>query len=80
VEGDWRLPTKEELYGLANGTEAVRSGSPGLFTGVQSDYYWSSTTYAYYTDNAWAVSMNGGPVDYGNKSSYVYVWPVRGDN
>ena len=24
VEGDWRLPTKTELSGLANGTEAVR--------------------------------------------------------
>ncbi|MCP4289124.1 MAG: DUF1566 domain-containing protein, partial [Gammaproteobacteria bacterium] len=36
VEGDWRLPTKIELNGLANsGTEDVRTGEVRAFTGIQ---------------------------------------------
>lgn len=79
VEGDWRLPTKTELLGLANGTEAVRSGTtPCAFTGVQSAHYWSSTTYAGYTDYAWVVDLHYGFVyDFVSKVSYYYVWPVR---
>jgi len=80
VEGDWRLPTKTELYGLANGTEAVRSGSMRAFTGVQSFYYWSSTTYASSTSGAWDVYMNLGSVSIDYKDCYYYVWPVRADN
>jgi hypothetical protein len=80
VEGDWRLPTKTELYNLAHGTEAVRSGSPQAFTGVQSSWYWSSTTSADYTSNAWLVHMYYGYVDYGFKSYLFDVWPVRSDN
>jgi hypothetical protein len=80
VEGDWRLPTKEELYGLTHGTEAVRSGTPRAFTGVQSDRYWSSTTYASGTYTAWGVNVGTGVV-YGNGKHYdYYVWPVRSGN
>ncbi len=64
LEGDWRLPTKNELYMLANGTEAVRSGTPRAFTGVQSDYYWSSTTHAPSTTYAWFVGMYNVYVSY----------------
>lgn len=84
VEGDWRLPTKEELYGLANGTEAVRCSSGPCdvygFTGVQSFYYWSSTTYASSTIGAWSVYMSYGSVYGGYKDYSYYVWPVRSDN
>ena len=78
VEGDWRLPTKTELYGLANGIEAVRCDNMRLFTGVQPHYYWSSTTNAFSTNYAWDVSMYYGSVNYYNKGSSDYVWPVRG--
>jgi hypothetical protein len=81
VEGDWRLPTKSELYGLANGTEPVRSSSMRAFTGVQSDFYWSSTTYASNTSYAWYVYMyNGYAGIYYHKANHFYVWPVRSDN
>ncbi len=80
VEGDWRLPTKTELYNLANGTEAVRSGTPGAFTGVQDNYYWSSTTYASNTSYAWHVFMFDGAVYNGTKAHNRNVWPVRSDN
>jgi hypothetical protein len=80
VEGDWRLPTKTELYGLANGTEAVLAGSPRAFTGVQSTtVYWSSTTNGSSTGNAWNVNLNTGTVVSGSKSNSSYVWPVRSD-
>ena len=81
VEGDWRLPTKEELHGVANGTEPVRAGSMRAFTGVQSSRYWSSTTDAYSTSSAWYVDMSsGGASSLFNKGFSIYVWPVRSDN
>jgi hypothetical protein len=77
VEGDWRLPTKEELYGLANGTEAIRPASPAPFTGVQWDVYWSSTDYAALPGYAWSVYLSMGTTGGGGKGGLHYVWPVR---
>ncbi len=77
VEGDWRLPTKRELEALSNGTEPISSGSMRAFSGVQSNYYWSSTTYAKYTYGAWAVYMVNGSAYVGSKGFTYYVWPVR---
>jgi hypothetical protein len=86
--GDWRLPNVRELqslvhYGVYNpavpntaGTGKWTSGDP--FTGVQSGNYWSCTTDANSTGNAWYVYLNYGYVDFGAKSSNLYVWPVRG--
>jgi len=79
VEGDWRLPTKTELDGLVNGTPNLRctSGPCDLygFTGLQSSYYWSSSTYAGHTHGAWYVYLCIGYVDYVDKGSNNYVWP-----
>lgn len=47
---------------------------------VQSNNYWSSTTYAANTNNAWNVNMNNGNVNNDNKDNNNYVWPVRSDN
>jgi hypothetical protein len=47
---------------------------------VQSNNYWSGSTYAGNTSNAWNVNMNNGNVNNNNKSNNNYVWPVRGDN
>ena len=80
VVGDWRLPTKTELFNLAHGTEAVRSGNMRAFTGLQSRYYWSSTTDASYTSNAWYANMGNGSVRSIHKGNYPFVWPVRSDN
>ena len=87
VEGDWRLPTKTELVGLVNGTPPLRCGPwPGLslscdlyaFTGVQSHFYWSSTTEADFPGFAWVVDLVDGPVFSDVKDYDFYVWPVRG--
>ena len=76
---DWRLPNVRELQSLIDygrGNPALPSVHP--FTGVQSALYWSSSTYADPTDNAWHVGLRYGSVGNGNKSFAFYVWPVRG--
>ncbi len=81
--GDWRLPNINELHSLVDPTlsnPALPAGHP--FTGVQSSYYWSSSTYAGYTSLAWLVLMSNGLVNTTSKSysPIYYVWPVRSGN
>lgn len=67
--GQWRLPTKEELLRRAQNTQG--------FNNVRT-YYWSSSTYAGYTVNAWVVHItSGNVVSIINKGNSSYVWPVR---
>ncbi len=70
--GGWRLPSKDELLALYH---AIQGGHP--FNGVQSFYYWSSTTHADSTDYAWYVGMGYGYVNPDNKTFTKHVWPVR---
>mgnify|MGYP001815759712 CR=1 FL=1 len=78
--GDWRLPTKNELYTLATGTEAVRSSTPRAIVGVESSGYWTSTTLSNKTDRAWIVDLEFGGVAGIAKFIRSYVWPVRSGN
>ena len=72
--GGWRLPSKDELVALYH---AIQGGHP--FTGVQSSYYWSSTTSAGFPDVSWGVYMAGTFVHAGyyNWTNTFPVWPVR---
>ncbi len=86
--GDWRLPNREELESLIDfaysnpaisntaGTGQWTAGNP--FTNVQSSFYWSSTSFAYGTYDAWSVDISAGDVGYSSKTDTYYVWPVRG--
>jgi hypothetical protein len=79
IPGDWRLPHYKELFSLVdpvNHSPALPSGHP--FTDVQDTNYWSSTTYSSQTSVAWLLNMNLGSVSYTFKTSYIFVWPVRG--
>jgi len=87
--GDWRLPSVNELQSLVHygffsppvpntaGTgQWTTDGQP--FSGVQTDYYWSSTTLASSSSNAWRVHLGYGYVNGYDKAITFYVWPVRG--
>jgi len=78
--GQWRLPSKEEWETLIDKNASAPMLPAGhLFTGVQSDEYWSSTTYRDSTGDARIVTLN---VDYvgplAKVSASNSVWPVRG--
>ncbi|MCI4625327.1 MAG: DUF1566 domain-containing protein [Candidatus Magnetoovum sp. WYHC-5] len=76
---DWRLPNRNQLESLVNAESSSPSSwltSQG-FSGLQS-WYWSSTSYAVSTDNAWYVSMDYGYVGYASKGGNSgCAWPVR---
>lgn len=75
--GDWRQPNRKELLSLVDYSRylpALPAGHP--FTNVQSDNYWSASNFG--TSSAWAVYMNNGGSDFGNKTRSSYVWPVKG--
>ncbi|RKZ74661.1 MAG: DUF1566 domain-containing protein, partial [Candidatus Parabeggiatoa sp. nov. 1] len=48
------------------------------FSGVLHAGYWSSTTLAVETSNAWYVYFYAGDVPHTGKTATLYVWPVRG--
>ena len=86
---DWRLPNRFELRSLldlgfhspalSNAAGTAKWSGGDAFTGVRSSYYWSSTTNAYNTTDAWRVGLKYGRVySVVSKSVTNYVWPVRG--
>lgn len=88
VAGDWHLPSRFELESLldleyigpalsnAAGTGQWTEGD--AFSGVQSGYYWSSTSNAGNPQVAWYVNLNNGTVTTNDKTTTLNVWPVRG--
>jgi hypothetical protein len=76
--GDWRLPNLRELQSLLDYSQynpVLPSGHP--FTGVQTYLYWSSTTRAYDTSQAWLVYLSHGTVSVAYKAIQYFSWPVR---
>ncbi len=73
---DWRLPTRKELISIVDYGRDTPSLDPE-FLNVASHAYWSSTTYAGGSRNAWLVFFYGGYQDYYGKSASFYVRCVR---
>ena len=92
--GDWRLPTKAEWEGTIAEAVALSCSNPSLtndpgtgclsagptsFTGVQSNWYWSSSANQGLPVFAWVVDLSNGTVfNEGKVVNSLVVWPVRG--
>jgi len=76
---DWRLPNRKELMSLIDRSQL----SPALpsshnFRNVQGGYYWTSTTYAFGTNQAWVIDTRDGDMGPRDKTVNAWVWPVHG--
>lgn len=77
--GQWRLPTRLELASLLD-TSKVGPSLPidHIFTNVESNMYWSSSTVVYDTSTAWIVDFFDAYAYASTKAGIGYVLPVRG--
>jgi hypothetical protein len=87
--GMWRLPTIEEWEAmvdteyswpgpsLSNATGTGQWTEGNVFSKVQTNLYWSSTTYTKLSSAAWCMYLGNGKENYYFKGGTYYVWPVR---
>lgn len=86
VEGDWRLPSINEVHSVIDfrfsdpampntaGTGKASSGDP--FTSIPA-YVWTSTTLASDINNAWVIYLPDPTRQYVMKGTAWNAWPVR---
>jgi hypothetical protein len=74
---NWRMPNVKQLMSIVNYQNVSPAIDGSVFPNCQSDYYWSSTVYADYTDYAWLVDFGDGYVGGNFRGDYGYVRPVR---
>lgn len=76
--GEWRLPEREELLGIARHSEDNDNWvAQEAFNGIQSFYYWSATLGDLYPDFAFYVSLTYGMDNYAFQLNSFHVLPVR---
>ncbi|MGI6395341.1 MAG: DUF1566 domain-containing protein [bacterium] len=78
---DWRLPTRKELVTLPDYGKYEPAIDTDVFPDTPFDYYfWSSSSIAANTDNAWHVRFNNGYVSsVRTKTNDYYARCVRGE-
>jgi len=75
---DWRLPTVEELFLLADRTRHSPAIDTTFFPDCKSDWYWTSTPAAYSPGVcAWFVDFGGGGSGWGSQRHDCHVRAVR---
>ena len=75
---DWRLPTVEELFALADRTKHDPAIDTDFFPGTKSDWHWSSTPWAGSPGSyAWSVSFLNGYAGYDPHGYGGFVRAVR---
>lgn len=81
IAGQWRLPTATEIEYLVKVTWPALNPAPfiALDYFTLSHRFWTSTTVAGNTSNAWAVDMANASIEAYAKTSipYMHMWPVR---
>jgi hypothetical protein len=81
-DGGARLPNVKELQSLIDFGHSDPSLQPDHpFVGVESTWYWTSTTRNFNPAHAWVVDLFGGITAVETKVAgpeNYYVWPVRG--
>ncbi len=77
---DWRLPNVRELESITDDSKYSPAIDSTAFPGTLSLHYWSSTTVADSTSDAWYVHFSDGFVNSGsNKTVSFYVRCVRSE-
>ena len=75
---DWRLPTVEELFLLADRTKHSPAIDTAFFPDCKSEWYWTSTPAASSPGvYAWCVGFNSGLALWGDQGSGLRVRAVR---
>lgn len=75
---DWRVPTYHELVGLVDISRCTPSINIEAFPDTPSCRFWTSSSYAGGSSDAWYVYFYGGDVYYYGKPYSSYVRCVRG--
>ena len=76
--GDWRLPNKFEMEGIADLSQSSPAINASMFPNTKSSYYWTSTTRCSDTSQAWEIHFSLGYNYYADKTGSKSVRPVRG--
>ncbi len=74
---DWRLPTVEELFALADRSRYSPAIDTSAFPDTKSSWYWTGTPTAWDPSCAWIVYFNSGDAYYLHRDYGAFVRAVR---
>ena len=76
-QDDWRLPNRNELISIVDHSKSSPAIKENIFHNIASSNYWSSSSSASNSSNAWRVSFENSYVKVSRKTSSYYVRCVR---